>query len=298
MISAETVERVSGSVREALARGREVLVAAGVPGGDLDARLLLARALGVEMSRLLIMERIAMRPDQEAAYAGMLESRASGAPVAYILGEKEFWSTLFVVDHRVLIPRPETELLVEAAAELLENGGRAADIGTGSGCVIVALAKEVEGAGWLAVDVSPDALQVAEANIRNHGLAGRITLRRSNLFDTLGQVDGPFDMIVSNPPYVPSGEREGLQREIREHEPWLALDGGGDGLEIVRAIIRVAPAHLRAGGHLLLEVGDGQAEEVMALAAAESAFGKISCRRDLAGTMRVVIAERKGTCRE
>jgi release factor glutamine methyltransferase len=260
--------------------------------------LLLARSLGVETSRLPVMERASMRPDQAAAYAGMIESRAAGCPVAYLLGEKEFWSAPFVVDRRVLIPRPETELLVETAAELMEGSGRVAEIGTGSGCVIVALAKEVGGAGWLGVDVSAEALQVAEMNVTRHGLSGRITLRRSDLFEDMRLEDGPFDIIVSNPPYVPSGERDGLQREIREHEPWLALDGGEDGLDIVRKIIRLAPAHLRRGGHLLLEIGYGQAEEVMACVAADGSFGNIYSRRDLAGTIRVVAAERKGTCKE
>lgn len=298
MASAKTAERISGSVREALGRGRTMLASAGIPGSDLDARLLLAGALGVETSRLPVMERASMRPDQAAAYAGMIESRAAGCPVAYLLGEKEFWSAPFVVDRRVLIPRPETELLVETAAELMEGSGRVAEIGTGSGCVIVALAKEVGGAGWLAVDVSAEALQVAEMNVTRHGLSGRIALRRSDLFEAVRLEDGPFDIIVSNPPYVPSGERDGLQREILEHEPWLALDGGRDGLDIVRKIIRLAPAHLHRGGHLLLEIGYGQAEEVIACIAADGSFGSIFCRRDLSGTIRVVAAERKGTCRE
>jgi len=264
----------------------------------LEARLLLAHALGVEVSRLPVIDRTSLRPAQADTYAKLIRSRSAGTPAAYLLGEKEFWSMPFAVDRRVLIPRPETELLVECAAELLEGGGKAADIGTGSGCVIVALAKEVEGEGWLAVDLSGEALQVAEANVRQHGLEGRITLRRSDLFRAVAQADGLFDVIVSNPPYVCSGEMDGLQREIREHEPRQALDGGRDGLEVVRKIIAGAPAHLREGGHLLLEIGDGQAEDVMACAAADGGFGQISCRSDLAGTMRVVIAERKGTCRE
>jgi release factor glutamine methyltransferase len=286
------------SVREALSRGRVALSAGGVAGVDLDARLLLAHALGVEMSRLHAIDRSSLRLEQAETYAELIKSRAAGTPAAYLLGAREFWSIPFAVDRRVLVPRPETELLVECAAEFLEDGGRAADMGTGSGCVIVALAKEVEGDGWLAVDISDEALQVAEGNVRRHGLAGRITLRRSDLFSAVGERDGLFDVIVSNPPYIRSGEMDALQREVREHEPRQALDGGRDGLDVVRKVIAGAPAHLRAGGHLLLEVGDGQAEEVMACAAAEGGFKEISCRGDLAGTMRVVIAERKGTCRE
>lgn len=298
MLSAERVEVRTPSVREALSRGRETLAAGGVAGVDLEARLLLSHVLGVEKCRLHVIDRSALLPEQAEAYTELIRSRAAGTPAAYLLGAREFWSISFAVDRRVLIPRPETELLVECAADLLEDGGRAADIGTGSGCVIVALAKEVEGEGWLAVDISGEALQVAEGNVRQHGLAGRITLRRSDLFRAVEEGDGLFDVIVSNPPYIRSGEVHALQREVREHEPWQALDGGRDGLDVVRKIIAGAPAHLRGGGHLLLEVGDGQADEVMACAAAQGGFGKISCSSDLAGTMRVVIAERKGTCRE
>jgi release factor glutamine methyltransferase len=167
-----------------------------------------------------------------------------------------------------------------------------ADVGTGSGNIIVAVAHEVAGEGWWGVDISEDALGVAGRNVRRHGLEGRIRLERSDLFGAFSPGKVQFDAILTNPPYIPTRELAGLQPEVRLHDPGKALDGGEDGLDLIRRIIREAPGNLNSGGFLVLEFGDGQWGNIERMAIRQTAYRRVEVRRDLAGKERVMVAER------
>jgi len=209
-------------------------------------------------------------------------------PLAYLTGEREFWSLRLAVDDRVLIPRPETEALVEEALRLLPPAPRVADIGTGSGAIAVAVATERPDAAVWATDLSAGALEVARANARAHGVEGRVRFAQGDLAEPLAALAGTLDAVLANLPYVPAAEVDGLAPEVRDHEPRLALDGGGDGLRVVARLLGEAPALLRPGGRLLLEVGAGQAAAVRELAG-QGAWAVVGTRRDLAGIERVVV---------
>ena len=193
----------------------------------------------------------------------------------------------------MLVPRPETEGIVEAACEVLRPGCRVVDVGTGSGNIIVAVASEIERGEWHAVDISPSALEVAAANVRTHGLEGKVTLARSDLLEVFDPSRGRFDAILSNPPYIPSAEIDLLQPEVAGHEPRIALDGGADGLCIVRRLVEAAATHLRPGGLVIMEVGAGQAPAVREMMTKQAGYGRSETRRDIAGIERIVIGERK-----
>jgi release factor glutamine methyltransferase len=202
---------------------------------------------------------------------------------------QEFWSLPIAVDRRVLVPRPETELVVETALRLAPGARRVLDVGTGSGAVAAALARELPGACVVASDHSAEALAVARANLAR--LAPGVTLARATLAD--GFRGGAFDLVVANLPYVPTGALAGLAPEVRDWEPRAALDGGPDGLDLVRVLVATAPAVLAIGGWLVLEVGVGQAEAVAA-AAVRRGYGRIEVVPDAAGIDRVVAAEGRG----
>jgi release factor glutamine methyltransferase len=257
----------------------------------LDAQVLLAHVLGCERVRLYVDHDKPLGPEELDAYRGLIRRRAQREPVAYLVGEKEFWSLTLKVDRRVLIPRPDTEAVLEEARALWPAGGPAAfaDLGTGSGCLACGLASLFPAARGVATDRSAEALAVAAENLARLGFAGRVETR---LGDLLAPLTGErLDLVVSNPPYVPSAELATLEPEIRLFEPRLALDGGADGLSLVRALVQAAPEHLAPGGWLLLEVGDGAAETVAGLCAGVG-LGEIHSRRDLAGLVRVVAARR------
>ncbi|HEY5999241.1 MAG TPA: peptide chain release factor N(5)-glutamine methyltransferase, partial [bacterium] len=227
-------------------------------------------------------------------YERLLRERSGRAPLAYVTGEREFWSLRLAVDARVLVPRPETETLVEAALARVGGAARIADLGTGSGAVAIALAVELPLARLWAVDRSAAALEVARGNAATHGVAGRISFLAGDLCGPLASLAGTLDAVVSNPPYVPTAQIESLQPEVRDHEPRLALDGGPDGLAVIGRIVAQAPPLLRPGGLLLLEVGAGQAPAAAALLAGGGAFETIERLPDLAGIERVVAARRRG----
>ena len=212
-------------------------------------------------------------------------------PVAYITGVREFWGLDFIISSAVLIPRPETELIVEAALERLADPARPwriADVGTGSGCIAVALATERRAARISATDISDAALEIARQNAARHGVADQITLLRTSL---LQDVDGPFDLIVANPPYVPSSARTTLAPDVKDFEPETALFGhGADGLDEVRALLAQAPARLVPGGWLLMEFGYGQAAAVSDAARAVSGLTFEEILRDLQGHERTLVA--------
>ncbi len=255
----------------------------------LDAELILSHLLGWPRARLLAERDHPVAPALFATFAGLVSRRANGEPVAYVVGHKEFYGLDFAVDRRVLVPRPETELLVERALAMARRiaVGRAgplriADIGTGSGAIAVALAVHLPDALIDAVDISPEALDVAQINVVRHGLTGRVRLL---LGDLLCPLDAPVDLIVSNPPYTILAE---VEPNVYAYEPHLALEGGPDGTDLYRRLFADSPAKLRPGGALLCEIGSWQGECVAALARAAFPAADVQIAHDLAGHNRVV----------
>ncbi len=258
----------------------------------LDAQVLLAHVLGRDRVYLYTHFDQPLDPDELAAYRGLIQRRLAGEPVAYQVGKKEFRSLDLAVDARVLVPRPDTEALVDVALSLLPpvgEGGRAVDVGTGSGALALALQSARPDVEVLAVDRSPDAAAVARANAERLGLA--VEVLEGDLLAPVA-ARAPFSLIASNPPYIPSADVEKLPAEVRQ-EPRLALDGGADGLVVIRRLIAEAPPLLAPGGALALEVGAGQAPSVAALFAADGRYEAASVAKDLAGIERVVSSRRK-----
>jgi release factor glutamine methyltransferase len=257
----------------------------------LDAELLATQAFGRSRVELYAHFDQPLDEHELAAYRGLVQRRLGGEPVAYILGRKEFWSLDLRVDARVLIPRPDTETLVELGRDILRDldkeQPRVLDVGTGSGALALALKKECPRVQVLAVDVSQDALTVARANAERLGLD--VTFAVSDLMTALPSA-GPFDLIVSNPPYIPSAEIAGLSPEVRS-EPRLALDGGDDGLALVRKLVAQAAPVLFPGGVLAMEIGAGQAGDAAALLT-QAGYVDVGTRKDLAGIERVVFGRR------
>lgn len=260
----------------------------------LDAELLLAHALAWPRARLLAERDHPPTAGEAAAFAGMLERRAQGEPVAYLVGHKAFYGLDLIVTPATLVPRPETELLVElaiaAARRIAEAAGaaplRIADIGTGTGAIALALAAHLPGAMVYATDLSAAALAVARRNIERHGLEGRVVALHGDLLAPLPE---PVDLLVSNPPYTILAE---VEPNVRAHEPHLALDGGPDGAAVYRRLCAGAPAALRPGGAVLLEIGAWQGELVAGLLRAQLPGAAVSVHQDLARHDRVVVAER------
>lgn len=254
----------------------------------LDAEILLAHTLGWSRARLLARLQEPIPDDALQTFRALAERRAAREPVAYLIGRKEFYGLEFIVDRRVLVPRPDTETLVDAALEWARQRFSSqdtlliADIGTGSGCIAVALAAHLPNALVYAIDLSADALAVARQNVERHGVADRVTLLCGDLLAPLPQ---PVDLLVSNPPYTVLDD---IDVGVRLHEPRLALDGGSDGLAIYRRLLAAAPQALRPGGALMLEIGATQAEAVTALARQAFPAAAVRVVRDLAGRDRVV----------
>jgi release factor glutamine methyltransferase len=270
------------------------LAARGVADARLNAEILLAHVLGWKRIDLYTRFEEPLDPEALGRFRGLLKSRGRRVPVEYLTGRVEFMGLELAVDPRVLIPRPETEILVERAVEILTQSPRPRmlDLGTGSGCVAVAIAARLPGAKVVATDRSLGAIAVARANAERHGVARRIGFRTGDLYEALGAEDGPFDLIASNPPYVSPAASESLEPEIREHEPAEALFTSGDPLEVVREIVRGAPDWLAPGGHLLVEIGAGSGPGARGLVAATFGLELVEIARDLAGIERVVVARR------
>jgi release factor glutamine methyltransferase len=262
--------------------------ARGIDTPRLDAELLLARALGATRIQLFVDSKRPLDEGELARMRELVKRRRAREPVAYILGEREFYGRTFRVDRRVLVPRPDTEALVEMALErtrAVSMSMRALDLCTGSGCVAVTLARERPTAFVMASDLSEDALAVARDNALRLG-AYNVALRRGDLFAAV-DASRRFDLVTSNPPYVSAGEVLSLQPEIREHEPRLALEGGDDGLAVLRRIVAEAPPHLAEGGVLAVEVGAGEAPAVVELFG-RAGYDHVEVRRDYARIERVV----------
>ena len=270
------------TLREAWNLGKKRLTAAEVPDADLDAWYLLEWCTGVSRSHYLAYPDEIISHDQEEQYRVSLVKRERRIPLQQITGEQEFMGLSFYVNEHVLIPRQDTEILVEETAKFLRDGMQFLDLCTGSGCILLSLLYLKPGVEGTGVDLSPEALKVAEKN--RERLGAKAALIQSDLFD---KIESAFDVIVSNPPYIKRAEIETLMDEVRLHEPYMALDGHEDGLYFYRKIAEEAPKYLRAGGGLFLEIGCDQGACVAELLR-QQGFADVKVVKDLAGLDRVV----------
>lgn len=268
---------------------RQRLEAAGVETPVFDARLLVEAGAGVSRMDIITEPRRPLSEAQVAAVDALVRRRSEREPMAYVLGRKQFWTLDLAVGADVLIPRPESELVVEAALAAIapDVPARVIDLGVGSGAILLAILSERRLATGVGIDLSEHALAIAQANAETAGLADRIDLRVTDWWDG---VDGVYDIVVSNPPYIASDEIPLLAPEVARFEPRLALDGGSDGLNAYRAIIAGMKAHLRPSGVFALEVGRDQAAAVMRMAL-DAGFRIDEPRLDLAGAARVIIGQ-------
>jgi len=302
------------TIRDILNWAAEYLKSLNIPSDRLDSEVLLSFILNKDRTYLYTNSEKPILPEEHKKFKELIERRGRREPLSYITGEKEFWSLKFKVSRDTLIPRPETEILVQAVLDIIKypsppplpigerikvRGIKILDIGTGSGNVAVSIAKESPESHVFTVDKSNSALSVAKENAIIHNVAGRITFLKGDLCIPFnppsppfvkGGKEGLFDIIVSNPPYIPTGDIEGLMPEVRDWEPRWALDGGKDGLEIVRKIIKDAPLFLKSKGFLAMEIGFGQSEEVSRIISETDKFHNIKTIKDLSGIERVVTA--------
>ena len=266
---------------EALSQSRTTLSRNAIEDASLEAELLLRHALKINRTQLYLDFEEELSPRDEIAYEKLIERRLKGEPAAYIIGHREFYGRDFQVNHHTLIPRPESELLVETALELAQerNLYAIADIGTGGGAIAISLALELPGAKIYATDISPAALEVAHTNCQRHGVADRVTLLQGDMLEPLTE---PVDLIVANLPYVRESELAST------FEPTIALDGGADGTEMIARLCRQAKDKLSEGGVMLLEIGQGQSEQITKLLHHLFPNGVTEVFPDLGGIERVV----------
>jgi release factor glutamine methyltransferase len=281
------------SLHERLADARETLIRAGIPAEEaaLDAEVLARHVLDCDRATLLTRARDPLPSAFDRLYHALIARRVAREPVAYIVGHREFWGLEFDVTPAVLIPRPETELVVEEALASLPRRDivrHIIDVGTGSGCLAVTLAVEFPPASVTATDTSHEALAVAYRNADRHNVIGRITFVQA---DVLKDLTEPADLIVSNPPYVPAGDAATLQAEVARYEPSSALYGGPDGLDVIRRLVGSARQHLAVGGWLIIEFGFGQ-EAAVREVAREAGWNVARIRSDLQGIPRVAVLRR------
>jgi release factor glutamine methyltransferase len=283
------------TVRAALDVAAAALRDGGIESGRADAEWLLAETLGIARGRLVLQGWRTLAPVDAARYVRALRRRLAREPLQHIVGTQAFRGVVVRVDDTVLVPRPETEVLTGWALELLEAARRGAlviDVGTGSGCIACALATERDDVRVVALDVSPAAVALAEANVAALGLAGRVEVRRSDLFSSLDTERA--DLIVSNPPYLPTAIIASLAPEVRDHDPRLALDGGADGLDVIRRLVEAAPRWLAPGGRLVLETAGEPQVRIAAALMRQHGLSEVVTRRDLAGVERFVAGGRSG----
>ena len=281
------------TVGHAVAQATTRLDAAGIDTARLDAQVLLCHALGVDRAWLLAHPEVTLSPAQATAFADLVAARASRQPVAYLTGHREFYGLDFCVTRAVLVPRPETEHLVERAVAVVRawrarhhRWPRIVEVGVGSGAIVVSLAHSLPDLMVTGVDVSPDALAVTAANARRHHVADRVRLVEGDL---LSPLTGTADLVLANLPYIPSAELDGLAPEVRA-EPRLALDGGPDGLDVFRRLFAQVPSRVAPGGVLLLEMGAGQGAALLALATCLDP-ARVTVTPDLAGHDRLLEIE-------
>ena len=280
------------TLAQALHRAEELLRAGGIEDAWLEAEVLLRHALGLDRHALFARLHEPIAPDQQAAYHALVERRLAHEPTAYILGRREFYGLELECTPAALVPRPETELLVEEALRIAGSGVKGqgtweiVDVGTGNGAIAIALAVNLPSACIVAIDVSGEALALGRRNAARHGVAQRISFVQGDL---LSPLVAPVDLIVADLPYVPSGDWEALPLEIRDHEPRQALDGGPEGTAVLERLLRQAPSYLRLPGWLLAEIGDDQAARLGEVAAASFPDGRIEVKQDLAGLDRLLV---------
>ncbi|MBQ6670715.1 MAG: peptide chain release factor N(5)-glutamine methyltransferase [Firmicutes bacterium] len=270
---------------------------AGIECAEAEARQLACHVLSCDLSYLILHSREEIDDKVLLASAALINERCKGRPLQYVLGTASFYGIDLAVDERVLIPRPETELLAERAiAELKERPfPKVMDLCTGSGAIAAAVAANVPNVKVIATELSPRAFMLARVNLRPYA---NVKVLRGDLFEALESKDSdpstkdiPFDAILTNPPYIPSGAIDGLAPEVKDHEPHMALDGGKDGLDIIKRIIAEAPAHFKPSGFLLMEIGDDQADAVMDLVLSSGAYRGASILKDLAQKDRMLMAQ-------
>ncbi len=282
---------MSTSIRSAINEGAQILGAAGINEPRRDALSLMCRVL--EGSRIFVIAHAEDQLSESHAkhYRQLIERRATREPLQYITGHQEFFGLDFEVTPDVLIPRPETEIIVEAALEVLKDdeNGLMLDVGTGSGCIVISLLHKLPGAQAIATDISPAALRVAQRNAERHKVATRLELIEADGFPSTAH---EFSVIVSNPPYVTEEEFAGLQPEVRDYEPRSALVSGANGLAHVGMLLRDAPAHVRRGGHFIFEIGFGQSDAVERLID-QVVWNVVDVRKDLQGIPRTFVLRRK-----
>jgi release factor glutamine methyltransferase len=261
---------------------------------ELDARLLVGHALGLDLTGMITAANRGLKPLEAAHLDALILRRLAGEPVARILGHKEFWGLSLVLSPATLVPRPDTETVVELALQMLREsstrqGMRIADLGTGTGAILLALLSELHGAVGIGTDISQEALETARGNAARLGLAERTSFVRC---DYAAALPGPFDLIVSNPPYIRSGDIAGLAVEVRKHDPRKALDGGPDGLDAYRALIPQAARLLAPGAALVVEAGQGQSGQIEQLMTAAGLTPHGAPKADLGGIPRAVGARK------
>ena len=280
------------SIAQAIQDASRVLRQHGVPEPRREAGSLLVHVSGRDRTFLISHAEVLLTTEEWEHYEQVVQRRASGEPLQYITGAQDFFGLEFIVTRDVLIPRPETELLVESALDLIRRrpAPEICDVGTGSGCIAVSLVHELPQALAVAVDISQAALHVAQQNAERHGVRDRITFLESDCFAGL-PANTVFDLIASNPPYVSADALGGLQREVRDHEPRVALSLGPDGLSVIRRLLTDAPAFLKPQGYLVLEIGFDQGEAVTRLVA-EQSWKLIDIRPDLQGIPRIVLLQK------
>jgi len=278
------------TVREVLNWTRGYFEDGGIVQPRLEAEILLAHALDVERIHLYLSPDKPLTVDERARFKTFIQERRAGTPLQHLIGEVSFFGLRFKVRRDALIPRTETEQLLDRTLRLIarDQPARCLDLGTGSGVIAVCLARYLPLASVTAVDISAEALELARENATLNGVVDRVAFLESDWF---ANVSGHFDLIVSNPPYVETSAIEGLAVEVRDHEPHVALDGGKDGIEQIRELVAGAGAHLERGGRLLLEIGHGQGERVQRLLA-EASFDDVAIERDLSGLERFAVARR------
>jgi release factor glutamine methyltransferase len=280
---------VAITISEALSKARGLLAEQNIDSAFIDADLLLAHALTIRRIDLIIHRDRVLTDEEMEAFSDLMERRISHEPVAYITGVKEFFGIPFMVNPHVLIPRPETEILVEQSIALAPKGATVFEVGVGSGAVIISILSERQDLKGVGNDISLPALITARVNAVTHGVEGRLCLFAGNVMEAVG---GSWPMIIANPPYIRVDEMNVLDDDVRLYEPAKALFGGKDGLDIVKEIIKGLSGHLTQGGMLVMEAGRGQKEAIDSLVGSQKSLKLKTWIHDLAGIERVVIIER------
>ncbi|MGQ9609494.1 MAG: peptide chain release factor N(5)-glutamine methyltransferase [bacterium] len=277
---------MSESIGSILTWATKTLKDEGIENPQLDAEVILAHVLKIERISLYLDLRKLLEEALELKYKSLIEERLKHKPISYIIGHKEFMSLDFKVNQNVLIPRPETEILVETICKMGISGSMVLELGTGSGAIAVSLAKYNQDWQVVATDISFQALLVAYENAKVHNVSKRVRFIQTNLFDGLSK-SKLYDWVVSNPPYIPTSDLDTLPNDIRNYEPIIALDGGRDGLDIIKKILIHSPEVLKANGYLAIEIGCGQSKKIIDFAKALGTYSDCFTVNDYSGIPRV-----------